>query len=354
MLRAYPSLGVSARFKSVAEDFIVEEQVPVEFSGEGEHCWIYLRKRECNTDWVAQKLAEFCDVKRMAVSYAGLKDRHAVTSQWFSVHLPGKPTPDWQAFAAQFSDKESDEAVAIIESVRHNRKLQRGALRGNRFRITLRELSDRSDHIFEQLEQRCELIASSGVPNYFGDQRFGRGNSNLEQAEKMFQRRRNRLSKHKRGLYLSAARSWLFNQILSERVERGVWDKQLAGDAFMLDGRSACFRSDAETEEARHELDDRLGRREIHPTAVLWGEGDVMVSGDAAELESSVIDRYPVLRDGLVAARVKAMRRACRVIPAGMKGERIADTFVVSFELPAGSYASVVMAEIFSDLIEPQ
>ena len=375
MLRAYPSLGVSAKIKSVAEDFIVEEQVPIEFSGEGEHCWLYIQKRECNTDWVAQKLADFCGVKRMAVSYAGLKDRHAVTSQWFSVHLPGKPTPDWQAFASQFlvessgnntregQAKDSEESISIIESVRHNRKLQRGALKGNRFCITLRDLSDSSDHTFNQLQQRCEKIASRGVPNYFGDQRFGRACSNLEQAEKMFQRRRNRLSKHKRGLYLSAARSWLFNRILCERVARGTWDKQMDGDAFMLDGRSACFRSevdmddskqaDSNADEARRELDDRLIRKEIHPTAILWGEGDTMVSAEAKELEMGVIDQYRVLRDGLVAARVKAMRRACRVIPGGMRGERVEDNFVVCFELPAGSYASVVMAEIFSDLIEP-
>ena len=362
VLRAYPSLGVSAKFKSVAEDFIVEEQVPIELSGEGEHCWVYIQKRECNTDWVAQKLADFCDVKRMAVSYAGLKDRHALTSQWFSVQLPGKPTPDWQAFASQFlegrdSSGESEESISIIESVRHNRKLQRGALKGNRFRITLRDLSDSSDHVFDQLQQRCEQIASRGVPNYFGDQRFGRAHSNLEQAEKMFQRRKNRLSKHKRGLYLSAARSWLFNRILSERVARGTWDKQIEGDAFMLDGSSACFRSDVQAGdtnavEARGELDDRLIRKDIHPTAVLWGEGNAMVSGEAEQLERGIIDQYEVLRDGLVAARVKAMRRACRVIPAGMRGERVDDNFVVSFELPAGSYASVVMAEIFSDLIE--
>ena len=241
--------------------------------------------------------------------------------------------------------------------MRHNRKLQRGALKGNRFCITLRELSDRSDDVFDQLQQRCEEIASRGVPNYFGDQRFGRAYSNLEQAEKMFQRRRNRLSKHKRGLYLSAARSWLFNRILSQRVAHGIWDKQLDGDAFMLDGSSACFRSDAQkgethAEDARRELDDRLAGKDIHPTAVLWGEGDTMVSGEAETLEKSIIDQYQVLRDGLVAARVKAMRRACRVIPAAMRGERIEDNFVVSFELPAGSYASVVMAEIFSDLIE--
>jgi len=363
VLRAYPPLGVTAKFKSVAEDFIVEEQVPIELSGEGEHCWIYIQKRECNTDWVAQKLADFCGVKRMAVSYAGLKDRHAVTSQWFSVQLPGKPTPDWQAFAAQFlegrdSAGDSEESISILDSVRHNRKLQRGALKGNRFCITLRDLSDSSDHVFGQLQQRCEQIASHGVPNYFGDQRFGRAHGNLVQAEKMFQRRRNRLSKHKRGLYLSAARSWLFNRILSERVARGTWDKQIEGDAFMLDGSSACFRSDVQADdskaiEARGELDDRLLRKDIHPTAVLWGEGDAMVSGEAEQLEKSIIDQYEVLRDGLVAARVKAMRRACRVIPAGMTGVRMDDNFVVSFELPAGSYASVVMAEIFSDLIEP-
>ena len=367
--KVYPVLNISASLKSLPEDFIVQEQIDIDFTGEGEHCWVYIEKRETNTDWLAQQLARFCKVKQMAVSYAGLKDRYAVTSQWFSVQLPGKPTPDWSAFETFFSSDDSAENIRVLQSFRHNRKLQRGALKSNKFSITLRNLkhttenaqavSDHavSDHDVQQLTQRCDDIAQHGVPNYFGEQRFGRQFNNLDQAEKLFSmsasgarhRSANRLSKHKRGLYLSAARSWIFNCILSERIKQGVWDKRLPGDVFMLDGKSACF-IDEPDGESNADIVTRLDNHEIHPTVILWGEGDMMVVSQAAELEKSIIDRFAIFRDGLLAARLKAQRRACRLLPADMSCNYEQGCFHIRFSLPAGSYATMVLAEMFSDL----
>jgi len=348
--KVYQPLNVSAKLKSQLNDFVVEENISVKFSGEGEHCWIYVKKSACNTDWLAQQLAKFCGVKKMAVAYAGLKDRHAVTSQWFSVQLPGKPTPDWTEFEASFSDIETAENVQVLQSFRHNRKLQRGALKTNTFKITLRDLTDCSDEMFALLKQRCDVIAEKGVPNYFGSQRFGRNYNNLDQATKLFSNPRFRLAKHKRGMYLSAARSWLFNHILSERIKRHVWNKRLAGDVFMLDGKSACFKDEIMDEDKINEINERIAINAIHPTAALWGEGDVMVTSLAAELESQIFDQFPVYCDGLIAARLQVSRRACRVIPGLLESYREKNNFVVSFSLPAGCYATMVLAEIFSDL----
>ncbi|MBT8134329.1 MAG: tRNA pseudouridine(13) synthase TruD [Gammaproteobacteria bacterium] len=347
--RVYQALDISAKLKSVADDFIVKENISIEFSGEGEHCWLYIRKRGCNTDWIAQQLAAYCSVKKMAVSYAGLKDRHAVTSQWFSVQLPGRPTPEWCEFEASFRRLESEERVEVLKCFRHNKKLQRGALKSNTFRITLRELSDNSEATFDSLELRCHQIAKGGVPNYFGAQRFGRNYNNLDQAEKLFARPRYKLAKHKRSLYLSAARSWLFNRILSERVKQGIWNSRLAGDVFMLNGRSACFKDDADNAD---EIDQRLMNKEINPTAIMWGQGDIMVTSQAADLERAVVDQFPVFRDGLIVARLQAQRRSCRVIPEQLACSRLGDDFVISFTLPTGSYATMVLAEIFFELDE--
>jgi len=296
--RVYQPLNISAKLKSQAEDFIVEEKLSIDFSNEGEHCWLYVKKRGCNTDWVAQQLAKFCGVKQMAVSYAGLKDRHAVTSQWFSVQLPGLPTPDWSDFESVFaSTNASDspaESIQILESYRHNKKLQRGALKSNRFEITLRELSDTSDAIFTLLKQRCEIISTGGIPNYFGSQRFGRNHNNLDQAIKLFTNPKFRLSRQKRSMYYSAARSWLFNLILSERIKRNVWDKRLPGDVFMLAGKSACFKDELSEQSSaadKASIDERLQSNEIHPTAPLWGDGDAMVESDAADFEGRIIDQ---------------------------------------------------------------
>lgn len=350
--RVYPSLNISASLKSRVDDFVVQEQIAVEFSGEGEHCWVYIEKRAVNTDWVALQLANFCKVKQLAVSYAGLKDRHAVTSQWFSVQLPGKPTPDWAAFEAFFSEASSIESISVLQSFRHNKKLQRGALKSNTFKIIIRELSDTSEQGLQQLKQRCEDIAQHGVANYFGPQRFGRNLNNIDQAEKLFLKPRYKLAKHKRSLYLSAARSWLFNCILSERIKNNVWNKRLPGDVFMLDGKSACF-IDEPVDDAKADICARLALNEIHPTAILWGEGDVMVTAQAAELEMKVINQLPVFRDGLVSARVQAQRRACRLVPRDMTCFQQNDIFVVGFTLPPGSYATMVLSEVFSNLQEP-
>ena len=121
--KVYQALNVSAKLKSQPSDFIVEEKLSVEFSGEGEQCWIYVKKSACNTDWFAQQLAKFCGVKKLAVAYAGLKDRHAVTSQWFSVQLPGKPTPNWAEFEARFSDTETAENVQVLQSSRDRKSV---------------------------------------------------------------------------------------------------------------------------------------------------------------------------------------------------------------------------------------
>jgi len=341
--KVYQPLNVTATLKKKFEDFIVEENISVDFSGEGEHCWIYIKKSGCNTDWVAQQLAAFCGVKQIAVSYAGLKDRNAVTSQWFSVQLPGKPTPDWTKFEMDFSSGEV-EKIQVLKNFRHNRKLQRGALKSNSFKIKLRDLSDTRDETFDLITQRCDEIAQNGIANYFGEQRFGRNGNNLDQAIKLFQNPRYKMSKHKRGLYLSAARSWMFNHILSERIKQGVWNTRLAGDVFMLDGKSACFKDDGDDQ-----IEQRLSANEIHPTAILWGEGDVMVTANAAELESRIIDQFPVYRDGLISARLQAQRRACRLMVKNMECYRENDNFVVSFSLSSGSYATMVLAEIFSE-----
>ncbi|PCI06695.1 MAG: tRNA pseudouridine(13) synthase TruD [Gammaproteobacteria bacterium] len=355
--RVYPSLNITAKIKQRTEDFVVEEHIAVTFSGEGEHCWVYIKKTGCNTDWLAQQIAKYCGIKKMAVAYAGLKDRHAVTSQWFSVQLPGKPMPDWSKFESSFAvyvsansasvEIDGGESIQVLKSFRHNKKLQRGALKSNHFKIILRDISDTDDKIFEQLKIRCDVISKEGVPNYFGTQRFGRNGNNLDQALKLFSKSRFKVARQKRSMYLSAARSWMFNYMVSERVDGNVWNRRIPGDVFMLDGKSACFRDDAREV---GQLVQRLASNAIHPTAILWGEGDTMVESQSAKLQSRIINQFPAYRDGLVAARLQAMQRACRVVPAALTCCRQADNFIVSFSLPAGSYATMVLAEIFSDL----
>ncbi len=338
--RAYKPLEISATMKAQPEDFIVDEQLPFELSGEGEHAWLHIQKRDCNTDWVAKALAKIAGVRSRCVGYAGLKDRHGLTSQWFSVHLPGMPDPDWQQIET-FPGEVGN--IKLLEARRHSRKLRRGALKENRFVIRLRHLKGGGDDPAALIEPRCRLIAERGVPNYFGAQRFGHGMGNVAAAEEMFSNNELRLPRHKKSIYLSAARSWIFNRILSRRVEQDTWDSQLAGDVFMLEGKTACFWDDGSLE-----LEERVANKEIHPTGVLWGEGELRTQSQAAALENAVVDENPLLKAGLCQFKVQQMRRSLRVLPKNMNWTLEGDELLLSFDLPAGCYATMVLRELLN------
>ena len=334
--RVHNKIIDSGLIKSAVDDFKVDEIMDVELTGEGEHLWLWVEKKSCNTDWAARILAQQAGIKLQAVSYAGLKDRHAVTRQWFSLHLPGQEDPE-------FHDLDID-GITILDSGRHRQKLKRGTLQGNRFELMVRDLKTDSDEI----ETRLLTIAEQGVPNYFGRQRFGFDMGNLLKAEKMFAGFYRRLKKHHRSIYLSAARSWIFNQILSARIEQGNWNQYLSGDVLMLAGKTACFADDGSADIAA-----RISQRELHPTAAMWGDGESLAAADCAQLETQQANACRVLSEGLVAARLKHERRATRLLVKKMDWQINADNLRLSFELPAGAYATMVLREI-GEFSEPE
>lgn len=327
-----------ARLKSIPQDFIVEETLAFPLSGEGEHVYLHVRKTNANTEWVSKQLARQLGVAPRDVGYAGLKDRHGVTTQWFS--LPGK-TLNADKLAALEID-----GVEVLASVAHGRKLRRGAIRHNRFSLCLRDV--RVDpHL---LQQRLALIERQGVPNYFDEQRFGRQRGNLQAALQMFQHRL-RPSRHLRGLYLSAARAWLFNQILAQRVAQACWHTAMAGDVFALEGSKRFFlpaQLDAE-------IYARLAQGDIHPTGALWGKGDLHSRDAVALLETEQAARWAELAAGLSAAGLEQDRRPLRVIPGdlGHRYDPAAQTLQLSFTLAAGSYATALLRELFTLLSAP-
>jgi len=327
----YPSLNLSADLKTDNADFVVNEIMPVEVTGEGEHCWLNITKTGENTDAVATQLAKFAGVKPVAVSYAGLKDRNAITTQWFSVQLPGMPDPDW----AQINS----ERLKINQVMRHNRKLKRGALSGNRFEIHLRELQGEQ----ADWQNRLEQIADKGVPNYFGKQRFGHQMNNLSRASELIKNNKlRRLKPHKRGIYLSAMRSWLFNCMVSERLQAGNYGTALKGDVMMLANSNACF-----AEEINSELKARLADKELHLTAAMWGRGQSMASAEVAEFEQKIADENTEFASALERVGMKHERRSMRLLAVNMQWQFEADnSLIVSFELTKGSYATAVLREL--------
>ena len=328
---AHGTAVLSARMRSTPEDFMVAEIDAFEPTGSGEHLLLTIEKRGMNTAFAATRIAQWAGVPEMAIGYAGLKDRHAVTRQRFSVHLPKRVAPD-------LGTLESPE-LHVLESTWHAKKLPRGALAGNRFELTLREIQGERGEI----DARLRDIAARGVPNYFGEQRFGRGGDNVSAALAMFAGRRMR--REQRTMLLSAARSELFNRVLAARVAAGHWDRSLDGEVWMLDGSRSVFGP----EPSSPALDERLAAFDIHPTAPLWGRGVLRTTGDAEALETSVMAEGdgPLLRAGLEAAGLKQERRATRLRPAGLVGEWLEDGALrVRFALPPGCYATVVLGEL--------
>lgn len=321
----------SGRIRVTPEDFQVFEVPLATPCGEGEHCWLQVRKRNSNTPWVAQQLAKFAGVPLSAISYAGMKDRHAVTEQWFSVHLPGRPDPDWQAL--------QHEDFQVLSARRHQRKLKTGALLGNRFELRIRAL----DGDPQQLAQRIRQVAEGGFPNYFGTQRFGHGSSNLDEAARMFRQPRRRIARSKRGIYLSAVRSALFNRVLAARVSNGSWNQAMPGDALQLEGKSACFV--AETLDA--ETLRRVQALELHPTGPLCGDGESLCRDTALAFEYAQLQGWEDWIEGLRRTRVMAARRALRTVPRDLHWQDQGDAGgVLSFYLPAGCYATSLLAEL--------
>ncbi len=330
---AWGDAAASGRLRVAPEDFQVTEIPLLEPEGDGEHVWLLVRKRLQNTADVATLLARCAGVPLRDVSYAGLKDRQAVTEQWFSVHLPGSAAPDWSTLGSP--------DISILREARHSRKLRRGALRGNRFRLVVRDLV--ADPAL--LRQRLETIAAEGVPNYFGEQRFGRGGSNLRTAERLFRNPRMRLSRHQRGLVLSAARSLLFNAVLSRRVSEGSWNRALPGDAMQLQGSHSYFVA----AEVDAELQQRVAEHDVHPTGPLHGRGAAPVEAESLALETAVLAGYSDWQVGLEAAGLKQERRALRLTVDDLEWQQpAADALCLEFSLPPGAYATSVLRELLS------
>ncbi len=324
---AYSGPESTGNIRRYVEDFEVNEQLGFELSGKGEHVFLWIEKRGENTDYIARQLARFAKVHCRDIGYAGLKDRHALTRQWFSVYLPGKEEPGWTAF--------SGDRVKVLRSTRHNRKLKRGVLQGNHFNLTIRDW----DGSQAGTRQRLEIIKNKGIPNYFGPQRFGRSGQNLNKAVQMF--RGQRVKRQQRSLYLSAARAFLFNQILAHRVQRGDWDKALSGDTFIFDKSHQYFKST----QADSTILQRLEHFVIHPSGCLYGLGETDNCDLALSLETQIIERFPVLREGLEKSGVHRSRRALRVRAEDLRWHINQSVLTVAFFLPAGSYATSLLRE---------
>lgn len=328
---AHSGPAAVGRIRSELDDFVVDEILGFDPCGEGEYVFVRIEKRNRLTESIARLLAKFAGVRQRDVGFAGLKDKFARTIQWFSVPVPVDTNPDWSLL--------NDATCRVLKVERHRRKLKRGALSGNRFVILLRELEGDRQRIDESLSS----IRRLGVPNYFGPQRFGRRGQNLSGAIALFTSNRSNCDRFRRGIYLSAARSHVFNQILASRVVQQNWNYACVGDAMVLDGSNSYFQVETLSKDIHHRT--RVG--EIHPTGALWGDGSNDVTGDALKLERRVMNENRSICQGLERFGVKMGRRSLRQIPDGLDWQFVgSDRLSLTFSLPFGGYATSVIREL--------
>lgn len=320
-----------AQFKASPEDFFVEEVLGFEPSGEGEHCLVWVEKRDLDSNTAGTRLADALGLRRRLVSHCGLKDRHAVTRQWFSLHMPGQPSPEAAALES--------EGLRVLHITRNTRKLRRGIHLGNRFTIRLREPS----FDFASAQQRWQQIVIKGVPNLFGEQRFGHEGRNVEKALSMFRGEFMPGDRLLRGLLLSSVRSHLFNAVIAERMRRGNWDQPQAGEVYGFpDNGTILLIANLRGDEAQ-----RFAEGKIELTAPLWGSGELHTAAAVRALEMEVASRLPELSTGLEAAGLRQERRVMRLRP--MNPSLIAlpnGDLQVTFDLPRGTYATTVLREL--------
>jgi len=330
---------LEAHFKQMPEDFQVIEELGFALSGAGEHLCLRIRKTGVTTQDVARLLARLAGVRDFDVGYGGLKDRQGVCEQWFSVYQP-VPAP-------LALDGLPQRGIDVLEICRNSRKIRRGSHRVNRFRIRLRtpcwrDASSKGEPL-QRLQERLALVARCAVPNYFGEQRFGRAQGNVDQARQMFAGQLRLARGYKRGLLLSAARSQVFNAVLAQRVREKTWDVRLEGDVWNLDGTDSVF-VDAQWSDA---LEERLHSFDIHPTGPLWGSGELRTRDSALALELAVAARWQDLCDGLIAAGVAQARRALRLPVQDMQWRALDNGDIdIEFALPPGAYATAVLREV--------
>lgn len=313
MPKAYASLGLSANFRCYPEDFMVNEVLGFEPTGQGEHWLLHVEKTAQNTHWLAEQLAKFCGVDTLAVGYCGRKDRHAITRQWFSLYDPKQTDVQW--------DQLTIEGVTLLSVHRHAKKLRLGVHETNQFIIRLRDVRIQGENLTPKNQAllghdiKERLIA--GVPNYFGQQRFGRDGSNLLAAHEWFN---NGLKprRSQKSIVMSAARSYLFNQVLARRVEEGSWNTPIPGDV-LLSGI---------------------------PTGPLWGRGRLISDGLCQLLEEDALAGFQLWCNGLEHCGLKQERRNLVLLPCDIDLQWIGSDLQLSFTLAVGAFATAVLAEV--------
>jgi tRNA pseudouridine13 synthase len=325
--------GCGGAFKLVPEDFEVEEVPAYPLSGEGEHLYLWVEKRGRDTREVVRALTQALGIREGDVGVAGMKDRQAVTRQLISV--PARA----EALLADFKL----EGVSVLWTRRHGNKLRTGHLKGNRFRLRLRGVKD-----VGAAREAFSRLAAKGVPNYFGEQRFGRAGDNAEQGKLLIlgQRLAKRPDRFERKLFLSAFQSRLFNRALAARLREDTFDKALLGDVLRKEETGGLFVCESLEADA-----PRVASFEVSPAGPMFGPKMLPAAHGVAEVEARLLAEEGVTLSDFVRGgdETEGTRRPYRVLLDDAALLEEGEDLLLSFTLPRGAYATEVLHELLKD-----
>lgn len=322
--------GIGGAIKSSPEHFQVDEILPYEPCGEGEHVFVTLRRAGWNTADVAAFLALTFKINAMDVGWGGRKDRQALTTQTFSLLLPISLSDE------RITGELSETPFDILKVTRHRNKIKTGHVAGNRFRILVTgahaDALERSMPIVERLERH-------GVPNYYGPQRFGHNMTNLDRAAALLASAKS-IRGRKNSFLVSALQGALFNQWLTDRIQRGDFGRLMDGDVAKKTDTGGLFVVDDPVE-----ANERFDRGAIVHTGPIFGHKMMSAEGLAGQYETELLDRFELSSVTFKKLRAQGTRRTSllRTIDLTVTAEREGMWF--TFNLPSGAYATTVLRE---------
>jgi tRNA pseudouridine13 synthase len=326
--------GIGGQIKARPEDFEVEEVPAYQPCGSGDFLYLWVEKRAMGAEYFARQIARRLDLAPDEVGTAGLKDRHAVTRQMVSVPVHAEP---------RLPQLDGD-GIRVLSVNRHGNKLKPGHLHGNIFRIVVRGTDPASA---ERLPPLLDRLRRDGLPNYYGPQRFGCDGETALLGLRLLRPgegpRPRQPGPFLRRLALSAAQSALFNHYLGARFRDGLLRRVLSGDAMARWPFGGMFvAEDVAREQARFDA------REIVSAGPMFGRKLFAVRDEAAARESAVLQEAGLTTQAFhgFGKLLSGTRRHNLIYLDDLAGTVDPDGAHLSFTLPAGSYATVLLREL--------
>ncbi len=329
---------IQGQIRCHAEDFVVDEVPAYAPEGQGDHLFIRFEKRHLTTQDALRRIAQWLGSNPRDAGWAGLKDRNAVTTQWISV---------FKAQQTRALEETPPDGIRILETAYHRHKLRIGHLSANRFRIRIREVNPNED---ANVNAILERVSKQGLPNYFGEQRFGTSSpetkSSLERATDWITGQwRGPRDRFQSKFLVSVFQSHLFNSFVARRMEEGAYLSPFEGDIMRKETTGGLFAvKREELEEARKRILDW----EISPTGPMYGARMMWPEGEARAREQAFLVSEGFTEDHLhrFAKFGEGTRRTIRVRPQDVQAKREGTDLWIEFQLPSGSYATTLLREI--------